>query len=109
MKISVTKRHINAARLSNGTRTPVELAVMEMDCFEEVTLLPKGANGFMLAIDGQHIQLPKIVQKGTRKYLANQEMEPMSFELPMENALMMSREDMLFEPYEDSFDYGYGF
>ncbi|MEZ4776739.1 MAG: hypothetical protein R3D00_26420 [Bacteroidia bacterium] len=109
MKVTVTKRHINAARLSNGQRTPVELAVMEMDCFEEISLHPQGANGYGLSVDGMNVKLPKIVQKGIRKYIDKLEMDPMSFEMPLDNGLIMTKEDMLFEPFEDSFDYGYGF
>ncbi|MDX2248079.1 MAG: hypothetical protein SF052_14935 [Bacteroidia bacterium] len=109
MKVTVTKRHINAARLSDGKRTPIELSIMEMDCFEEVSLLPKGTNGYSLSLDGLNVSLPKIVQKSLRKYIEKLEMDPISFELPVDNGLMMSKDDLLFEPYEDSFDYGYGY
>lgn len=109
MKVTVTKRHINAAKLSEGKRTPVELAIMEMDCFEEIGLKPEGANGFILEIDGMFVSLPRKVQNGIRKFNSTYEMNPISFDLPLENDLMFTSDDMLFEPFEDSFDYGYGF
>jgi len=84
MKITITKRHIKAALDSNGKRTPVELAVMDEDCFEDVRLLGRETQRFMLDLDGNRIQLPAKVKKSLNAFFAEEKMKPFSFELPVE-------------------------
>lgn len=87
MRINITPRHISAAANSNGRRTPVELAVMDLDCFEEISLMADG-NRFYLTLDGDRVKLPGKVGKALQQFQASQAMSPMSFNLPVESQTM---------------------
>lgn len=102
MKISVTKKHIDAGRLSNG-RTPIELAVMDLDCFEEVELKADDITGYLLEIDGLNINLSKQVQKALSSFFERQEMKPISFDLPIGSETNFSEDD-LFMTVKNDFD-----
>lgn len=84
MQISVTKRHIRAAQENIGHRTPVELAIIEQDCFEEVRLLGHESRRWRIDLDGTHLALPREVKRVLNQYQETAEMKPFTFDLPVE-------------------------
>ena len=107
MKISVTKRHIDAGKLSNGI-SPIELAIMDLDCFEDVQLRADDATGYLLEIDGLHVTLARHVQKALISFFEKQEMNPISFDLPVDNGQGFSDDDFLLEALnDDEEDFGF--
>ncbi|WNJ16882.1 hypothetical protein [Pontibacter sp. G13] len=101
MKISVSKRHVNSARLSNGKRTPVELAIMEMDVFEDILLLASETGDISLKIDGMQIDLPKDVLSAIKTFQDTQNMRPMSFELPVDTDMFMGGEEVMLDAFDE--------
>jgi hypothetical protein len=109
MKISVNKRHIKAAQLGNGHMSPIEIAVAELDCFEEVQLYPNANGSYAMEIDGSFVTLPRNAQKAMAKWESDQLMRPMDFELPIHNAVYLDDDALMLEGYEDGLDIGMGF
>ncbi|TAE61034.1 MAG: hypothetical protein EAZ89_00970 [Bacteroidetes bacterium] len=109
MKINITKRHIKAAQLSSGKRTPVELAVMDLECFEDVRLKQLSASGYALVLDGEAVKLPRNVQKLTATFIETQEMTPFVFELKLKHDVLSGNDVYMYNPYEDSADLGLGY
>ncbi|MEO1384234.1 MAG: hypothetical protein AAFV78_13470, partial [Bacteroidota bacterium] len=62
MKISITKKNIKNASQSDGLRTPVEVSIQELDCFEEIGLKQTEEGSYFLLLDGEKVVLPSIVQ-----------------------------------------------
>ena len=87
MLIQVTKRHIRAAQQSEGRRTPVELAIIEQDCFEEVRLMGHESRRWRVDLDGTHLSLPREVKKALDQYQDTFEMRPLKFDLPVEEMI----------------------
>ena len=106
MNIKVTARHITAALSSEGKRTPLELAIMELDCFEEIHLQRPTENRFNLILDGNPQKLPAKVQKALLQFYEEGKMEAMSFDLPLEEELMLGGGEMLFESMDDLYGFG---
>jgi len=109
MNILVSKQHIQAARLSNGQRTPIELAIMDMDCFEEVNLKILDTDLFSLELDGNAVPLTQNARTNLKKYLAGEEIKSFSFELPVDDPMMTGGDDLLFESFDDPFGYSMSF
>lgn len=105
MNIHVTKRHIRAAQQSEGRRTPIELAIMEQDCFEEVHLLGHESRRWRVDLDGTHLALPRAVKKALDRYQDSLEMKPFTFDLPVE-ALASLEADVMLDVFGD---FGVGF
>ena len=102
MKVIITNQHIKAAKLSEGRLTPIEVALNDMDCFQEISLKAKEETGvFILELDGMKTQLPKKAEKNLQTYLEQGEMKAFSFDLPMENE-MYGGEELTMESFEDS-------
>lgn len=102
MKVIITNQHIKAAKLSDGRLSPIEAALNDMDCFQEIFLKAKGEMGtFELEVDGMKIQLPTKAQKNLQKFLDTGEMKAFSFDLPMENE-MFEGDELTMESFEDS-------
>jgi hypothetical protein len=95
MQISVTKRHIRAAQQSEGRLTPIELAIMAQDCFEEVRLLGHETGRWRVDLDGNHIALDRVVKKHLNHYQAWLDMKPFKFDLPVEETAFDDQELML--------------
>ncbi|MEL6670915.1 MAG: hypothetical protein AAFR61_01950 [Bacteroidota bacterium] len=102
MKVTVTKRHIQAAKLSN-LRTPVEIAVMELDCFEEVSLSRKEDGSYLLHIDGERIALPKKINQELDQFAETQHMKAVNFDLPVEEDVIVGEDELFLESFDDSF------
>ncbi|GAB4419190.1 MAG: hypothetical protein OHK0039_31360 [Bacteroidia bacterium] len=107
MKISISQRNITAAKLSKGKRTPVELAVMETDCFEEVRLRIDDTGKFRLDVDGARVKLPALVQRRLRQYHTTHEMQPFTFDLLVEGQDMFGDEELYLDAFDTGFEYGY--
>lgn len=108
MKVNVTARHIKAGRLSHGHRTPIELAVEELDCFEEVWLKAAGDRVSLMA-DGSEIRLPRKVQEAVRSFRETGTMNPMTFELKLDRSVLLGGDGFLSNPWDELQDFGYGF
>ena len=85
MRINITPRHINSATHSGGRLTPVEIAVMDLDCFEDVVLVNSANNRYHFLLDGEKVKLPAKVAKATQRFAETHTMHPMSFNLSVEN------------------------
>ena len=109
MKISVNKRHIKAAQLGNGHMSPLEIAVAELDCFEEVKLYASANGSYAMEIDGIYVQLPRSVQKAVKNWESHQIMRPLDFELPINNEVYLEEDAMMLGGFEDGLDIGMGF
>ncbi|RMG56213.1 MAG: hypothetical protein D6722_26825 [Bacteroidetes bacterium] len=107
MKIAVTNRHIRAAKLSKGHRTPLEVAIMEMDCFEDVSLRGGAKRGFILELDGMRVDLPKRIQNLLEGYALTTEMKPFSFDLAVDNSHFVETEDYLLDSLDMGFEFGF--
>ena len=106
MKINVTNSHITSAIRSEGKRTPVEIAILDLDCFEEIHLQRPTENRFSLTVDGNAVKLPAKVQKGLLQFYEEGEMEAMSFDLPLDEALLLGGGEVLFESMDDLYGFG---
>ncbi len=104
MKVTISKRDIVSAARSNGKWSPVEIALMDMDCFEEVRLSRPEPFQFRLDIDGNNVSLPKSVQKGLISFYEHGEMRPMSFDLVVEEDFLMG--SGVFEEMDDFYGFG---
>jgi len=102
MKVIITNQHIKAAKSSEGRITPIEIALEDMDCFQEISLTAKGdTHEFILELDGMKLQLPKKAQKNLHTFIDEGKMKAFSFDIAMENE-QYSEEDLLMESFEDS-------
>lgn len=102
MKVIITNQHIKAAKLSEGRLTPIEVALIDMDCFQEISITEKEETGeFILELDGMKTPLPKKAQKNLGTFLEQGEMKAFNFDLPVENE-MFGSEDLMMESFEDS-------
>ncbi|MEO0470693.1 MAG: hypothetical protein AAF206_13790 [Bacteroidota bacterium] len=101
MKVNITKRHIKAARLSQGRLTPVELAVNELDCFEEIAI----TENLQLDLDGMRIALPNRIRKALNQFEESGEMSPLSFDLSLDDSLFQPSSDSLFEMMDDGYNF----
>lgn len=108
MKVSVTKRHISSAKRSEGRLTPIEVAVIDLDCFEEINLLATSPSGYSLEVDGNRVKLPRSVQTALESWETQADMKPVSFELPIDDPFLTS-EDLLLDQFDDGLDFGLGF
>ncbi|MEM7371514.1 MAG: hypothetical protein AAF587_23070 [Bacteroidota bacterium] len=108
MKVSVTKRHITSAKRSEGRLTPIEVAVMDLDCFAEINLLASSPSGYSLEVDGSRVKLPRSVQTALEVWEIQGDMKPVSFDLPIEDPFLSS-EDLLLDNFDEGLDLGYGF
>jgi len=87
MNISISKRHINSAQSSNGKTHPLELAILDLDMFEEVNIKLIGEGRYSVDIDDMNVVLPRKVNKALDTYEESKEMKPFSFELDIEQEL----------------------
>ncbi|MDW3651504.1 MAG: hypothetical protein R8P61_30775 [Bacteroidia bacterium] len=102
MKVIITKQHIKAAKLSEGRITPIEVALNDMDCFQEISLKEQEETGnFLLELDGMKMDLPKKASTQLRNFMETGEMKAFNFDLPMEEEIFVG-EDLLMESFEDS-------
>lgn len=108
MKVTVTRRHIRAAQTSKLQRNPVEIALLEMECFEEVSLTPL-ANGFALKLDGEQVKLPRKVQQAIRTFQESGEMAPLGFDIKLNHEMPVGLDGFFSNPYEDDLGYGLSF
>ena len=99
MKVNITKRHIKAAKLSKGGLTPVEVAVNDLDCFEEISL----TESLQLNLDGMRISLPNRVRRALNQFSEEGEMSPLSFDLSLDDSLLQPSADSFFEMIDDGF------
>ncbi len=106
MKVKVSLRNIAAAVQSEGKRSPIEIAVMELDCFEEVRLSRPTANRFRLEVDGQNVKLNNKVQKALLKFHETQEMDPISFDLPLGDDMLLGGGELFVETMDDFYGFG---
>ncbi|MEL6594183.1 MAG: hypothetical protein AAFQ68_29035, partial [Bacteroidota bacterium] len=97
MKVTVTLRNIAVAKESQGKRSPVEIAVMELDCFEEVRLSRPSSNRFRLEVDGQQIKLNNKVQKALLNFYEEGDMKPLSFDMPLEEEALLGGGELFME------------
>ena len=107
MKVTITNNHIRAAKLSKGKISPVEVALIDLDCFEEINLYQNENGNFNLKIDGDPVKLPRTIQNSLRKFAETGEMNTTSFDLPVGDNDFFSEEDLLFEPIDDGFSLGF--
>ena len=105
MKINVSKKHIKLALGTKGKRSPIEIAIMDMDCFEEVHLRQVNGYQYQVELDGEVILLPKKAQKALTNYYEKGTMEAISFDLPLYEQMHFVEEEMLFEATEDYFGF----
>lgn len=102
MKVIITNQHIKAAKLSEGRLTPIEVALNDMDCFQEISIKTQEESmDFLLELDGMKIHMPKKAQKNLQKYVNEGEMKAFSFDLPMENEIF-DGDELMMESFEDS-------
>jgi hypothetical protein len=106
MKINVSKRHIVSALGTNGKRSPIELAVMDLDCFEEIRLRHKDGYQYQLELVGETVVLPKKAQKALTNFFERGSMHAFSFELPLQSQMPFAEETLLFEAADDYFGFG---
>ncbi|MEM6801549.1 MAG: hypothetical protein AAF696_09095 [Bacteroidota bacterium] len=102
MKVIITKQHIKAAKLSEGRLTPIEVALNDMDCFQEINMKTEEETGkTTLELDGMKMDLPKKAQQALNTYMEEGEMKPFNFDLEMGDEIFVG-EDLLMESFEDS-------
>ncbi|MFK7922784.1 MAG: hypothetical protein AB8H47_12545 [Bacteroidia bacterium] len=106
MKVKISRRNIITALESQGKRSPVEIAVMELDCFEEVRLSRPSANRFRLEVDGQNVKLDNKVQKALVRFYDTEEMEPINFDLPLEEEMLLGGGELFVETMDDFYGFG---
>ena len=104
MRINVTPRHIKASLSRNGQVSPIEYAIMDQDCFEEVSITMKSEQVYRLMVDGEVMDLPAKVNKALNKFSATGEMEPFSFNLALESQSMIY-EDFSMDVFDSIYDY----
>lgn len=114
MRITVTKKHIKAAQLSQNNLSPVEIAVMELDCFEEIRLIQMENDQYLLDLDGTQVVMPQSVNRALWRFETEGIMRTLDIDLPMEEEVMdfLDQDLLLGEGLEDSMDlgsYGYGY
>lgn len=111
MKITVTKQHINSARSNGEQITPLELAVYDLEMFEEVKIRSISEDTFGIYIDDMDMVLPQKASKAVLKFMETGEMKPFSFNLDLEVKMNVPTVDLdilpFEESFEDSFDYGF--
>ncbi|MEM6347468.1 MAG: hypothetical protein AAF927_26495 [Bacteroidota bacterium] len=106
MKVNVSRRNIAVAIESQGKRSPIEIAIIELDCFEEVRLSRPTTNRFRLEVDGQNVKLNKKVQSALLKFHETQEMEPLSFDLPLGEEMLLGGGEFFVETMDDFYGFG---
>lgn len=106
MKVKISHRNIITASESQGQYSPLEIAVMELDCFEEVRLNRPSANRFRLEVDGQNVKLESKVQKALVRFYDTQEMSPLSFDLPLEEEMLLGEGEFFVETMDDFYGFG---
>ena len=110
MHISVTKKHIKATQLSQNNLTPVEIAVMELDCFEDVRLLTLEGQQYMLDLDGMQVVMTNAVYSALAQFEEDGSMRPLEFDLPVGDSTEFVEDDFMMESFEEPLDLGgYGF
>ncbi|MEM7659511.1 MAG: hypothetical protein AAF399_25575 [Bacteroidota bacterium] len=110
MNVSITKRHIKSAQLDQGRLSPLEIALVELDVFEQITIIPTGESVYHLDLDGTLVPLPARVSKAMTRWETEANMKPLSFELAIESDMMgLGEEDFLVENFEDGLDFGFSY
>ncbi|MEO0585879.1 MAG: hypothetical protein AAF135_26955 [Bacteroidota bacterium] len=110
MKISITKKNIKNASQSDGLRTPVEVSMQELDCFEEIELRKVEEGDYYLLLDGEKVVLPSIVQEELHNWFAHQKMNPVQFDISLHApSTFMADDGLMMDVFDDSFDTDYGF
>ena len=79
---------------------------MDLDCFEEIRLNRPTENRFNLVIDGNPVKLPAKMQKELLKFYDEGDMTAMSFDLPLDDGLLLGGGEMLFESMDDLYGFG---
>ncbi|MEO0898216.1 MAG: hypothetical protein AAFY71_17525 [Bacteroidota bacterium] len=107
MKISVSKRNIKDAQNRSTKITPVELAILEVDMFEEIVLNQVDETSYSIDLDDMRIVLPSKVSHALTQYEETGEMKPLSFELAIEQELDIPTANFDMVGLEDDFSMGF--
>ncbi len=103
MKIQITDKHIKSCR-PEGRYNPVEIALIDTDCFEDMLIRSFGEQRFVVEVDGVVVPLPTRVCRALVDFQSGRPMKPMTFEFPIERE-MSKMEDSLFLETIDPFDF----
>ncbi|MEL6134564.1 MAG: hypothetical protein AAFR59_14485 [Bacteroidota bacterium] len=110
MIISITKKNIKAASQSDGLRTPIEVAIQELDCFEEIELRHREEGGYMLLLDGESIVLPSVATEALKNWFIHQRMSPTQFDIQLHTPdSYMADDGLMMDVLDDTLDADYGF
>ncbi len=101
MKITITKHHVLTAQESEGQYNPVELAILNQDCFEEVRFSEDFRN---INLDGEVMVLPRRVQSALQSFAELGTMRPLSFDLEIEEPVMLVDEHFFMDEVEEVYD-----
>lgn len=102
MKVHITEKHIKSCR-PEGRYTPVDIALIDTDCFEEINVKPRGEQRFVAEVDGVTVPLPTRLCRALVDFAAGRGMKPHTFEFPIEREMAKIEESYLLEPV-DGFD-----
>ncbi len=104
MKVQILESHIKSCR-PDGRYTPVEIALIATDCFEEVRLRQRGEQRYVATVDGIKVPIPSRVCRAIVDFKDGRGMEPQTFEFPIERE-MAKIEDSIFLEAIEPFDLG---
>ena len=104
MKVQITDKHVKSCR-PEGRYTPVEIALIDTDCFEEIAVRPFGEQRFVAEVDGVVVPLPTRICRAMVDFQSGRGMKAQSFEFPIERE-MSKMEDELFLETIEPFDFG---
>lgn len=104
MKIQITDKHIKSCR-PEGKYNPVEIALIDTDCFEDIRVRSFGEQRFVADVDGLVVPIPTRICRALVEFQSGRGMKPQSFEFPIERE-MSKLEDSIFMETVETFDFG---
>ncbi|MDP5168968.1 MAG: hypothetical protein NWR72_01890 [Bacteroidia bacterium] len=104
MKVQITDKHIKSCK-PEGRYTPVDIALIDTDCFEEIRIRPHGEQRFVADVDGVVVPIPTRICRAIVDFQAGRGMKPQAFEFPIERE-MSKMEDSLFLEAMEPLDLG---
>lgn len=104
MKVQITDKHIKSCR-PEGRYNPVDIALIDTDCFEEIRVRPFGEQRYVADVDGIAVPLPTRICRALVDFESGRGMKAQMFEFPIEREMSKMEDDLFLETME-SFDYG---
>lgn len=104
MKVKITEKHIQSCR-PEGRYTPVDIALIDTDCFEEIKVRLIAEQRYVADVDGIAVPLPTKICRAIVDFESGRGMKPQQFEFPIEREMSKMEDDLFLETME-SFDFG---